>query len=70
MLFRSLCAIRPSLKLQPAPALKVAATALGLGFATWFSTNKYILDQEFVTLETHDDLKEGEVRQLLVGPKP
>jgi nitrite reductase/ring-hydroxylating ferredoxin subunit len=48
---------------------KVALTTVGLGFATWFSTNKYFAE-ELTVLETDDNLLEGEVRELLVGPKP
>lgn len=48
---------------------KVALTSLGVGLATWFSTTKYF-SEEVTVLETDDDLKEGEVRELLVGPKP
>lgn len=48
---------------------KVGLTTLGLGLATWLSTTKYF-SEELTVLETEDNLKDGEVRELLVGPKP
>lgn len=58
----------PFLGSRPITA-KVTLTSLGVGLATWFSTTKYF-SEEVTVLETDDDLKEGEVRELLVGPKP
>ena len=51
------------------PVSKVALTTLGLGMATWLSTVKYFSEQ-LIVLQTEDNLKDGEVRELLVGPKP
>lgn len=48
---------------------RIALTTLGVGFATWLSTTKYF-NEELTVLETEDNLKDGEVRELLVGPKP
>lgn len=59
----------PTLLTKKPITAKVALTTLGLGFATWLSTNKYF-SEEMTLLETEDNLLEGEVRELLVGPKP
>lgn len=70
LFLRSLTRVNTSsffIKKQVTP--KVALTTLGLGMATWLSTLKYF-SEELMVLETEDNLKDGEVRELLVGPKP
>jgi hypothetical protein len=68
--FRSLTRVNTaSLLIKKQTTSKIALTSLGLGLATWLSTSKYFSD-ELTVLETEDNLKEGEVRELLVGPKP
>lgn len=49
---------------------KIALTSagLGLGYAFLMSTNK-IFSEELITVETDNNLKEGEVREIQVGPK-
>lgn len=38
------------------------------GYGLWFATTK-VYNTDFITLETEDNLQEGEVRELKVGPK-
>jgi len=68
--FRTLTRINaPSLFIKKQVTAKVALTTVGLGLATWLSTTKYF-SEELTVLETEDNLKDGEIRELLVGPKP
>lgn len=70
LLLRSLTRINTPALLQNKPqALKVGLATLGLSLSAWFTTYK-VFPEEMQVLETDDDLKEGEVRELLVGPKP
>ena len=53
---------------NPRP-LKVGLATLGLSLSAWFATTR-VFNEELQVLETEDNLTEGEVRELLVGPKP
>ena len=55
--------------IHPNKPLKVGLATFGLTLSAWFSTSK-VFPEEMQVLETDDDLLEGEVRELLVGPKP
>eukprot|EP00178_Gracilaria_changii_P006133 TRINITY_DN20498_c0_g1_i1.p1 TRINITY_DN20498_c0_g1~~TRINITY_DN20498_c0_g1_i1.p1 ORF type:complete len:145 (-),score=0.39 TRINITY_DN20498_c0_g1_i1:585-1019(-) len=56
--------------IQATKANKIALTTAGMGFgyAYLMSTNK-IFAEELITVETANDLKEGEVREIQVGPE-
>lgn len=70
LLLRSLSRINtPGLFQNKPQALKVGLATLGLSLSAWFTTYK-VFPEEMQVLETDDDLREGEVRELLVGPKP
>ena len=70
MFFRSMSLLKPATFYKPSPqAVKVMGTGLGLGIASWFSTRS-IFSDELTVLETDDNLVDGEVRELIVGPKP
>jgi len=48
---------------------RVGLGVFGLSLSSWFTTTK-IFNEEIQILETEDNLIEGEVREVLVGPKP
>lgn len=48
---------------------KFVLPALGIAtYAMWLGTQK-VFNEEMITVETEDNLQEGEVRELQVGPK-
>lgn len=51
----------PSLQYAKTTKLAVTSAGLGLGYAYWMGTNK-IFSEELTTVETDNNLKEGEVR--------
>ena len=58
----------PLLQAKP-QMVKVGLATLGLTFSTWLTSSKYF-SEELQIIETEDNLKEGEVREVQVGPKP
>lgn len=58
----------PLLQAKP-QMVKVGLATLGLTFSTWLTSSKYF-SEELQIVETEDNLKEGEVREVQVGPKP
>lgn len=69
LFLRSLPRVATSAAFNGQRSFKTAATGVTLGLAAWLSSSK-VFPEELTVLETDDDLKEGEVRELLVGPKP
>lgn len=70
VLLRSFATTRPTAFLKPKTnPVKLALAAFGVTVSTWFSTQK-IFNEELQIIETPDDLAEGEIREVLVGPKP
>ena len=72
LLFRSFSTIKPPVSSffssKPSTA-KAALLGLGLSLSAWYTSTK-IYPSEMTTLTTDDNLLDGEVRELLVGPKP
>jgi apoptosis-inducing factor 3 len=67
---RSMGRVQPQTLLRNNPrAFKVGLATLGLSLSAWMTTYKVFSD-EFLIFETEDNLQEGEVRELQVGPKP
>ena len=59
----------PAIFHNKAHLARVGLGVFGLSLSSWFTTTK-IFNEEIQILETEDNLTEGEVREVLVGPKP
>lgn len=57
--------ILPRIKSKP---FKLVATGLATGGAYWLGSQKIFSDEQ-ITVELEDNLQEGEVREVQVGPK-
>lgn len=67
---RSMTRAKASYLFQKNPQpIRVGLATLGLSLSAWFATTR-VFSEEIQILETEDNLIEGEVRELLVGPKP
>lgn len=58
----------PLLQFNNSSKLALTTVGFGFGYAFWNSQTK-VMAEELMTFETPNDLKEGEVREIQVGPK-
>ena len=47
---------------------KILLASTLAGYGLWIATSK-VYNTDFITVETEDNLQEGEVREIKVGPK-
>ena len=59
----------PAVFQNKAQVARVGLGVFGLSLTSWFSSTR-IFSEDIQILETEDNLTEGEVREVLVGPKP
>jgi hypothetical protein len=60
---------RPVFSVNKQQIARNSLATFGAGLAAYYSLSKVFPD-ELIVVETEDNLKDGEVRELLVGPKP